>query len=90
MSYNYNYDYTRDFVESYNNWDINNPQRVDELGNQIYLANEVEEALPGKAFIFYGGYNGNPALARFLFETELTTEEKSILDDTVYNHKNNL
>jgi len=86
----YVYNYTREYVESYNNWNINNPQRVDIDGNQIFLAEEVEQALPDKSFLFYGGYNQDPTIARFEFEIELSAEEIVTLDTTVYNHKNNL
>ena len=77
------YEYTRELVNGV--WNINNPERKDTEGNQIYLANEVAEAIPNKKFRL----NCEGEVATFIFETELTTEEKTTLDTTVQNHKDN-
>jgi len=77
------YNYTRNLVNG--KWDIDNKDRVDGGGNQIYLANEVETALPGKKFQLHC-HHGN---AKFDFESELTVPEKTTLDGVVADHQNN-
>lgn len=79
------YDYTRDFLDD-NIWDIDNPYRRDVDGHQIYLSNEIENAIPEKHFRIYC----EDMYVYINFDTELTSEEKSILDTTVSNHKNNV
>lgn len=87
MAYYY---YTREIVEypdpigrAYN---IDNPQRVDLLDNQIYLANEVEVALIGRAFKLFCA----DSEVKFVFDDELSELEKTTLDTVVFNHKNNI
>ena len=79
----FNYEYTREKIEGM--WDINNPLRVDGEGNQIRLSSEVQAAIPAMPFKM----NCEGALALFSFETELSAGEKSTLDTTVQNHKDN-
>ena len=80
----FEYFYTREIVNDA--WNINNNERVDQNGNQICLSSEVEQALPDKMFKMFCAAEE----CKFVFEVELTENEKSILDLTVYNHKNNL
>lgn len=83
------YCYVRDMIyddSDDGHWDIDNPARVDAEGNQIYLCKEVESLFPGKHFISYCHCD----CADFVFDEELTPEEKELLDTLVYNHKNNL
>lgn len=66
-------------------WDINNPNRKDGEGNQIYLAKEIETVLPGKHFKVIcddGHCNVN-------FQEDLTSEEESMVDTVVQNHQQN-
>jgi len=67
-------------------WDINNRNRIDGDGNQIFLSNEVQDAITNHKFILIC----NSDNATFVFDRELTQEEKDILDVTTYNHKNNI
>ena len=68
-------------------WNINNPDHLDIDGNQIYLSNEIEEALPGKLFTVHCSYEE----CNIIFpEDDLTQEEKTILDAIVNNHQNNV
>lgn len=78
------YFYTREIVNDH--WNINNPERVDIDGNQIYLSKEVETALPEATFRMY--CNGSEVC--FLFDSELSVSDKETLDTCVSNHKNNL
>jgi hypothetical protein len=79
----FEYNFTREIIgDCYN---INNPLRVDGEGNQIWLAKEVEVALPGKKFRLFC----DEAVVKFEFETELTSGEQETLSDTVDAHKNN-
>ena len=64
---------------------IDNAERVDGEGNQIYLAQEVKATLPGKSFKSFG----NDDLFTFIFDETLTVEEETTLDNTVTSHKNN-
>jgi len=83
----YTYNYTRELVNgSYN---INNPLRLDGEQNQIWLYQEVENAIPTKPFKVKCNCDGDPLKVEIAFETELTTEEESVLAAVVSNHKNN-
>jgi hypothetical protein len=86
----YEYVYSREFIAEDSSWNIENILRVDEQGNQILLENEVKVALPGLSFDFYAGYDHDPSIVKFMFIEELTPEQASTLDITVYKHKNNL
>ena len=82
------YIYTRGTVES-GLWDINNPNRVDGGGDQIYLAKEVEAELPGKTFRL----RCDAGVAKFTFDVALTEgvgSEKETLDQKVSEHKANV
>lgn len=84
----FEYEYTRDQLTSgihLGLWDIDNPDRLDGEGNQIFLSNEILLGLSKNSNIICSG-----TLARIIFQEELTTEEKSQLDTIVYNHKHNL
>jgi hypothetical protein len=86
------YFYTREVLQSGNfagSYNIENPERVDEFGNQKHLAYEVEIAL-GFGGMMYINYNNNPVQVKFEYQEELTPEQKTILDTVVFNHKNNL
>lgn len=77
------YIYTRDLVSgSYN---IENPARVDEGGDQIHLAKEVSDALPGKTFkmICMG------TEVKFDFDIALDSGEQTTISNIVTAHKNN-
>ena len=78
------YNYTRGTIAS-GEYDINNPDRVDVDGNQIWLADEVKTALPGKNFTL----SCDASDAYFTFEEALSTGDETTLTTTVNNHKNN-
>jgi hypothetical protein len=67
-------------------WDIDNPNRVDLEGNQIHLASEVADALPGKMFQMIC----DGPVCKFIFSQALTAQEEATLTTTVNNHKQNL
>jgi len=77
------YTFGREVVDGLYN--IDNPARVDELGNPIHLAREVEDALPGKTFTLDCAGD----VATFSFEAELTGAEYATLAATVARHKTN-
>lgn len=77
------YTYSREIVNGY--WNIDNKERVDGEGNQIYLAKEVEQNIPNEEFKMFA----NEDICFFDFVNELTNEQKDVLDTTVSNHKNN-
>jgi len=79
----YEYFYSREVVNGL--WNIDNPMRVDYYSNQIYLANEVETALPDRQF--YSFYNVGDV--KISFSEQLTEEENGILTLTVQKHKDN-
>lgn len=87
--YNYDYYYSREYIEELHSWNIDYPGRVDSEGNQMYLADEIHAVLPDKIFLFYAGYDNDPKKVVVKFTTELSESEKNTLDTTVYNHKNN-
>lgn len=66
-------------------WTINNIDRRDGEGNQIFLAKEVESALPGLKFVL----RCNATEAKFIFEKELTASQQTLLETTVANHVQN-
>jgi hypothetical protein len=79
-----NYEYDREQLEN-GAWDIDNPERTSE-GEQVYLANEIVTALPGKDPIVHC----DAGTADIDFgEVTLTAEEKTTLDTVVSDHKNN-
>lgn len=78
------YTFTRELVDgSYN---IDNPLRVDGEGNQIYLAKEIETALPGKSFKL----KCNATQVEVIFTEVLSAEEIDDLTAVINNHKNNV
>lgn len=78
-------DYTFTRTRLNGHWDIRNPARVDQEGNQIYLAKEIETALPGKSFrVVCEGTN-----CTVKFDATLTDAEETTLTNTVNAHKNN-
>jgi len=82
------YQYTRERITSgeyTGRRDINNPSREDGSGNRLYLADEVQTALPGK--VFYVHLSGSTCNVEF--EIELDSAEQSTLDTVVANHKAN-
>lgn len=79
------YTYSRELIQGVG-YNINHPQRVDEADNQIYLAKEIEEQLPGKVFIV-SCFSHECIVS---FEEELTSEEESILAAVVQAHKDNV
>jgi hypothetical protein len=81
----YKYYYTREIAnDAYN---IDNPLRVDGLGSQIFLVDEIETLFPNKIFKLYCG---NDLVNVVFYDSALTANEKIDLDACVYNHKNNL
>ena len=78
------YEYTREIVEGGYNLDAN-PLRVDGDGNQIYLADEIGVALPGKIFKILCDDN----TCHIIFDDTLTPLEKDTFDLVVADHKNN-
>ena len=79
----YKYTYSREIVNDA--WNIDNPARVDQEGSQIYLSQEIGEALPNMLFkLFCAG-----SVVDIIFDNELTEGQKSTLDTVVSNHKNN-
>lgn len=78
----FTYIYTREIVNGF--FDIDNPLKVDENGNQIFLAMDVDAKFPGKvSSVKSAGYD-----CCVNFEEELTPEEKAELDQVVADHKN--
>lgn len=77
------YIYTRNVVGG--KYDIDNPNRVDEGGNQIYLAKEVESQFPTRKFTLHC----DNSEAKFIFITALSEAQKTTLDTIVSNHQNN-
>ena len=76
------YTYTRELVNGV--YDVNNPDRLDVEGNQIYLVDEILTALSKKANMHCNGSD-----MHLEFEDELTTQEKTTLDTVVADHKAN-
>lgn len=79
----FEYVFTREFVDGA--YSINNSNRLDGESNQIYLAKEIETALPNKFFTLH--CNGTEA--KFKFKEELTVEEQNTLTSIMNAHKNN-
>lgn len=84
----YTYNYTRELINgSYN---INNNKRLDGEQNQIWLYQEINNALPSNPFIIKCNCDNDPTKVQIAFENELISEEQTILDSVVSNHKNNI
>jgi len=67
----------------YERGNIENPNSKDGEENHIYLAKQIEEALPGKNFKVFC----DPVNCKVVMETELSGEEKTTLDNTIAYHK---
>jgi hypothetical protein len=70
-------------------WNIEHPLRLDEEGQQIHLATEITNILELGCKVLINGY-GDDSLVIINFLVDLTNEQKLVLDDIVYKHKNNL
>ena len=79
-------DYTYTRTLSGGHYDIDNKSRVDGGGLQIFLAKEIEAALPGKEFCIKCA--GTVVTIRFV--DELSAGDKTTLDSIVSDHKNNV
>ena len=77
------YNYTR-VKNAGAGYDVENENRTDANG-QIYLAKEIETALPGKTF----KVKCDDTVLDILFDTALTSGQKTTLDGVVNDHKNN-
>lgn len=75
--------YTRAIVD--NIYNIDNKARVDGVPSQIYIAKEIEAALPGLAFKMCC----NATEAKFTFDDNLTGGQITTLENIVTAHKNN-
>jgi len=78
------YEYTRELLPE-GAYDIDNPNRKDELGNQIHLAVEVNNA----GLDTFQTVTCEEDLCYIEFSSELTPDSKVILDTIVANHKAN-
>ena len=81
----YKYYYTREIVN--NDYNIDNPARVDGEGNKILLAQEIETLFPNNKFHVFCC---NDLATVAFYYMALTASEKIDLDKCIYNHKNNL
>lgn len=79
----FDYNYTRDLVNG--KFNIENELRVDGEGNHIYLFHEIKAIIPDNKFTIECN-NTNVTIS---FEQELTSEQQTLLDTVVANHKNN-
>lgn len=80
----YEYNFTRELING--RYNIENKDRVDGEGNQIYLFQEIKASFADNPFkIICNGEN-----VKIFFQNELTTEQQSTLTTIINNHKNNL
>lgn len=77
------YSFERFYIDG--RYKIDNPDRVDGEGNQIYLAQEIETTFPGRVFKVIC----NDTNADIIFEEDLTTEEQATLADVINAHQSN-
>lgn len=79
------YDYERRKIPG--GFDSNNVNRVNESGNQIFIAKEIESVIPGKRFLV----RCDLCCIKILFDEEddLTDAEKVTLDMVVSTHRAN-
>lgn len=85
----FEYNYSREKITSgefEGLWNIDNPARIDQEGQQIRLVNESSEGLSIAHVILICNEEG----VKFIFDQELTPEQKTQLDSIVYNHKMNI
>ena len=67
----------------YERGNVENPNSKDGEENHIFLATQIEAALPGKMFKVFC----DPINLKIVTETELSGEEKTTLDNTISYHK---
>ena len=81
------YEYTRTMLSN-NQYNINNTERVDGEGNQIYLSKEIESEFPSKKFLV----RCNDTNLKILVEEadDFSAEEKTALDQIIQDHKDNI
>jgi len=70
--------YTRLYDDIYG-WLINNKTKVDELGNEILLVNEIKVLFPGKFF----KYHIHNEFYSIEFENDLSQEEQDQLQNLI-------
>jgi hypothetical protein len=74
------YTYSREWTST--DYKIENIERVDGEDDHIYLATEIDSALPGKTFKLFGDEN----TLRCVFDIALSAPEKTTLDSVVAAH----
>lgn len=84
------YYYTRE--ECINgSWNINHPYRINQYNENVSLPQEIQNAFPGKIFLFFAGYDFDPSKVCVDFkDCELSEEESDLLDIIASDHKNNV
>ena len=80
----YEYNFTRELVNG--RYNIDNKERIDGEGNQIYLFKEIKTSFPTNLFKILC----NGSSVKISFVNELTEPEQNILSTIVNDHKNNL
>ena len=78
------YSYTRT-AQTGGGYDVENIDRVDGEGLQIYLATEIEAALPSKPFKIHC----NNTAMDIIFNDALSAGDKTKLDGVVSDHQSN-
>lgn len=69
----------------------NNINRIDQKNQQVTLHSEVINKLPDRGLIsLYCGILNDPTKVAIYFKNELVTEDKNLLSEIVYRHKNNI
>jgi hypothetical protein len=85
--------YGYDNARSYNvdiGWDVDNLQRINQNNKQVECSKEIANSFPLLQYRFYCGYNKNPNIIKLVSKTELLSEDTSILDNIITNHKANI
>ena len=78
--------YTRTMLSN-NQYNINNSERVDGEGNQIYLSKEIEASFPNKKFLVRCNHTSLKILVKEA--DDFTAGEKTTLDQLIQDHKDN-
>jgi hypothetical protein len=80
------YLYIREWDNVGSCWLVENPQRIDINGHQIYLSSEVKEDVAVVPFTMIC----DQAMLKFIFNDPLTPNQKTELDTTIYDHQHNI
>jgi hypothetical protein len=87
----YGYDAVRDQLPA-GQYNPDNSSRINQYGKRVTCAQEIDKAFTGLElqYKYFNGYNQNPLIIMLVCNTALTTDQQTLLNTTIANHKANI